>query len=276
MHIPSRFIEAVDKHLLGNMLNLPDYPLMLIISGDPGTGKTYQLRKYLEAVDINVCTMSASDMESYRAGQPVNILCNAYIEASDKIKAGFPTALVIDDIDLVLGEWEQNTGTVNHQTLLAFFMHIADNPECVEYNGERIAVARVPIFFTGNYIEKMYEPLVRNGRANRFEWKPTREEKIKMLKNIDVLSNGDIAEILVDKYPEKEIVFFSSVIANLKANYLSDIALSVVYKHILTMPVYKENLLRKYYSRIQEIKNSDILSKASEMFEAEIRNQTTE
>lgn len=265
MYIPQRFIDEVDKHILGNMLKLPDFPLMLIINGAPGMGKTYQLRKYLKMVDVETCTMSAADMESYKAGEPANILLKTYIKASDKIKSGQPTVLVIDDIDLMLGEWAKNTGTVNHQTLLAFFMHIADNPETVEDRGDEIKVERVPIFLTGNYIEKMYGPLIRNGRANRFDWKPDRIEMVKMLRNIDILSNGNIAEQLVDEYPEKSIAFFSAVIANLKAEALTDITKYVVYRHILTVPDYKENIKDKYEMKSQSISDADILNKAREM-----------
>ena len=265
MYIPQRFIDEVDKHILGNMLKLPDFPVMLIINGAPGMGKSFQLRKYLEAIDVETCTMSAADMESYQAGKPVNILCKTYIRASDRIKEGHPTVLLIDDIDIMIGEWERNTGTVNHQTLLAFFMHIADNPEIIDDQGVEISVERVPIILTGNYIETLYGPLIRNGRANRFDWNPNREEKVKMLKNIDALSEGDIAETLVDTYPDKEIAFFSSIVANLKADRLTEITKYIVFKYVLTVPGYKEDIEAKYTNKIKEISAEDIINKAYDM-----------
>ena len=60
-------------------------------------------------------------------------------------------------------------------------MNIADNPYYIENVGK---VNRVPIFFTGNNFDLLYKPLVRNGRAIRFDWEPTREEKIAIIRSI--------------------------------------------------------------------------------------------
>lgn len=54
MVIPNRFVVKVDAHMLGNMLDIPHYPLILAIVGRPGMGKTYQLRNYLKEVDVSV------------------------------------------------------------------------------------------------------------------------------------------------------------------------------------------------------------------------------
>ena len=59
MVIPERFIAMVDAHVLGNILDIPHYPLILAIVGRPGMGKTYQLRNYLNAVEISIFSINS-------------------------------------------------------------------------------------------------------------------------------------------------------------------------------------------------------------------------
>lgn len=145
MVIPNRFVVKVDAHMLGNMLDIPHYPLILAIVGRPGMGKTYQLRNYLKEVDVSVFSISAADLESDRAGEPAKLLQQKYIEASASMSKGVPAVLIIDDIDTTLGEWEKFTGTVNHQDILAFLMHIADNPHHIENVGSGSKVSAYPL-----------------------------------------------------------------------------------------------------------------------------------
>lgn len=248
--IPERFIKMIDAHMLGNILDIPSYPLILAIVGRPGMGKTYQLRNYLNAVDVSVFSISAADLESDRAGEPAKLLQQKYIEASSSISNGIPTVLLIDDIDTTLGEWENHTGTVNHQNILAFLMHIADNPHFIENIGE---VNRVPIFFTGNNFELLYKPLIREGRANRFDWEPTREEKISIVTSIFSLENCKIAEMLVDSYPTEKISFFSNLIVSKKIEHLSTLANDVIFKRILTNKDYRDDLYSQYCEMTKKI-----------------------
>ena len=243
LYIPERFIEAVDAHMLGNMLDISNYPLILLIVGLPGMGKTYQLRSYLEIVGVEVFSISAADLESDRAGVPAKLLEQKYIEASSSISSGNPAVLLIDDIDTTLGEWEQNTGTVNHQDILAFLMHIADKPSFIENVG---SVNRVPVFFTCNYFNRLYKPLIRDGRANRFDWEPTREEKIAIVTSVFRFEDSKTAEMLVDAYPTKPISFFSNLLANKNIEQLVSVAKDVVFSFILTKEGYRDKLLSTY------------------------------
>lgn len=243
LYIPERFIEAVDAHMLGNMLDISNYPLILLIVGLPGMGKTYQLRSYLEIVGVEVFSISAADLESDRAGVPAKLLEQKYIEASSSISSGNPAVLLIDDIDTTLGEWEKNTGTVNHQDILAFLMHIADKPSFIENVG---SVNRVPVFFTCNYFNRLYKPLIRDGRANRFDWKPTREEKIAIVTSVFRFEDSKTAEMLVDAYPTKPISFFSNLLANKNIEQLVSVAKDVVFSFILTKEGYRDKLLSTY------------------------------
>lgn len=248
--IPVRFTQQIDAHVLGNMLNIDEYPLIMAIIGNPGMGKTYQLRKYLDAIGIDIVSVSAADLESDRAGEPAKLLQQKYIEASSSISKHHPSIMLVDDVDTTLGEWEKNTGTVNHQDILAFLMHIADNPYHIENVGQ---VNRVPIFFTGNNFDLLYKPLVRNGRAIRFDWEPSREEKIEIIRSIFSFEDSRKAEVLVDAYPEKEISFFSNMLASESVVRLAAIANNVVFEYILTDKDYKSDLLAKYYKERQRI-----------------------
>lgn len=243
LYIPERFIEAVDAHMLGNMLDISNYPLILLIVGLPGMGKTYQLRSYLEIVGVEVFSISAADLESDRAGVPAKLLEQKYIEASSSISSGNPAVLLIDDIDTTLGEWEKNTGTVNHQDILAFLMHIADKPSFIENVG---SVNRVPVFFTCNYFNRLYKPLIRDGRANRFDWEPTREEKIAIVTSVFRFEDSKTAKMLVDAYPTKPISFFSNLLANKNIEQLVSVAKDVVFSFILTKEGYRDKLLSTY------------------------------
>lgn len=250
MIIPERFITMVDAHMLGNMLDIPHYPLILAIVGRPGMGKTYQLRNYLDAVDVSIFSISAADLESDRAGEPAKLLQQKYIEASTSMSKSMPAVLLIDDIDTTLGEWENHTGTVNHQDILAFLMHIADNPRFIENVG---LVNRVPIFFTGNNFDRLYKPLIREGRANRFDWEPTREEKISIVTSIFSLESCEVAEMLVDAYPSEKISFFSNLMVSKKIEQLSSLANNVVFKHLLTNDDYRKELYSQYCKMTKNI-----------------------
>lgn len=250
MVIPERFIAMVDAHVLGNMLDIPHYPLILAIVGRPGMGKTYQLRNYLNAVEISIFSISSVDLESDRAGEPAKLLQQKYIEASASMSKGIPAALLIDDIDTTLGEWENHTGTVNHQNILAFLMHIADNPHFIENVG---SVNRVPIFFTGNNFDRLYKPLIREGRANRFDWEPTREEKISIVTSIFSLKSCKVAEMLVDSYPSEKISFFTNLMVSKKIEQLSTLANNVIFKYLLTNDDYRKELYSQYCTMTKNI-----------------------
>ncbi len=261
---PNRFVKMIDAHILGNMLSIKHYPLILAIVGRPGMGKTYQLRNYLSEVGVLIFSVSAADLESDRAGEPAKLLQQKYVEASSSISRGEPAVLLIDDIDTTLGEWANHTGTVNHQDILAFLMHIADNPCLIENVG---TVNRVPIFFTGNDFDRLYKPLIREGRANRFDWEPTREEKISIVASIFLFKNRKDAEMLVDTYPTEKISFFSNLKVNKTIELLSELATNIVFKKLLI----DDKLCKKLY--LQYCDAASKISWESEVQELLNRNQ---
>jgi len=221
--IPQRFVEPINAHLLGNLLDIPDYPVIMWIVGRPGMGKTWQLRRHLELLGFETLSVSAADLESKYAGEPAKLIQNRYLKAGRLIANGQPSALVIDDIDTTVGEWEKNTGTVNHQEILAFLMHVADRPTSIELVG---AVRRVPIFFTGNDANRLYAPLTRHGRTFTFHWSPEPDEKIAVVAALLGPSGLATAEVLVTEYPEQPISFFSQLIVSSAVERVSSSAAS--------------------------------------------------
>ena len=68
MFIPERFKKQINTHLLGNMLDIDDYPLILAIMGRPGMGKTRQLRIHLEQLGVDIFSVSSAELECERDG----------------------------------------------------------------------------------------------------------------------------------------------------------------------------------------------------------------
>lgn len=71
-------------------------------------------------------SINAADLESDRAGQPGKLVLAMYEDAGHRISEGSPAALIVDDFDATVGEWEQSTTTINHQQVLAQLMHLAE------------------------------------------------------------------------------------------------------------------------------------------------------
>jgi SpoVK/Ycf46/Vps4 family AAA+-type ATPase len=186
-----------------------EYPVILGLFGAPGEGKTFQLRAILDALGVEQRSISAADLESENAGEPGKILLAEYVRASENIGSGLPSALVIDDIDTTVGEWANNTGTVNHQQILAQLMHFADRPTVIERLGR---VRRVPIFTTGNDFSKIYPPLRRPGRMVSMFWEPTQQERRDVTLTILAdLAAPQIVDRLLADYPGRPISFYAQL-----------------------------------------------------------------
>lgn len=213
-HIPERFANTVDKHLAFNHAGVPAWPLVLGIFGRPGDGKTYQLRTHLDRRSVMAISINAADLESDRAGQPGKMVLAMYEDAGHRTSEGTPAALLIDDFDTTVGEWEHSTTTVNHQQVLAQIMHLADSPAQAGSKPLR----RVPVFFTGNDLSKVYPPLRRPGRMRSFPWLPSQAERQAIVAHVltDVLKPGDVMDLLTT-LPDAPIAFFSDLLVEITA-----------------------------------------------------------
>jgi len=211
--VSERFTRAIREHLVLSLVHLPTHPVIMGVFGPPGEGKTFQLRAILDLLNVAVLSISAADFESERAGVPGKNLLATYVNASRAIRAKRPTCVVIDDIDTTVGEWENNTGTVNHQQVLAQLMHLADRPCDLENVGQ---VDRVPVFVTGNDFGKLYPPLRRPGRMAVFHWAPVAEERKDIVTDIlaDIVTPAVITNLL-RSYPRHPVSFFADLRASL-------------------------------------------------------------
>lgn len=63
--------------------------------------------------------------------------------------------------------------TVNNQIVVGTLMNLSDNPTKVSIGQEwreSDITHRVPIIVTGNDFSKIYAPLIRDGRMDKFYW----------------------------------------------------------------------------------------------------------
>lgn len=205
-YIPERFQREVSLHIFKNYYANKERsfktPLILAISGAPGMGKTFQAEAVLNTLDVKKFIISGAEFENENAGIPVKNLRNIYKDISDDvfyktIKMG---AIIIDDIDAALGQWDGLVQyTMNRQHLIKTLIDFADNPYLIssydaDDNLQEYSTSRIPIIVTLNDETKMYEPLMRNGRTAIFPWVPEPEEISEILNRI---FNG----IIIDKSP---------------------------------------------------------------------------
>lgn len=203
-----RFFRSIQLHLVGNFLGLSHTPVMCGIFGRPGDGKSAQLDASLEASSTQSYRINASDLESGLAGEPGKLIARTYAAASLDVSKGRAAALIIEDIDTTVGEWEQNTGTVNHQQVIAELMHLADRP----VDPARNMPDRVPVFVTGNNVGRLYAPLRRSGRMTLFGWRPSPEELRRVaIKIFADVAGPDEVDALVRDFPDEPIAFFTEV-----------------------------------------------------------------
>lgn len=203
-----RFADQVRIHLASNYLDLPVRPLILGIFGQSGDGKSAQLATALDGHKVNSFRINAADLESGLAGEPGKLVERTYAIASLEIKKSNPAAIVVDDVDTTVGEWEHNTGTVNHQQVLAELMHLADRP----VDPARNHPFRVPIFVTGNDLGKLYPPLRRHRRMQHFHWRPTEAEKRHVVGVLfDGMADENELDELVARFSYETLSFFGAV-----------------------------------------------------------------
>ena len=222
-YISPRFLNKLSVHITKNFLNLPGVrvPLILGIHGRKGEGKSFQCELVFERMGVEAVHMSAGELESPDAGDPARLIRLRYRETSEMSRVkGCMCVLMINDLDAGAGRFDRNTQyTVNTQLVHGTLMNIADNPTNVQLPGsyDSNPLRRIPIIVTGNDFSTLYEPLIRDGRMEKFYWEPNREDRIGVVGGIfseDGLSAREI-EQLVDTFPNQAIDFFSALRARI-------------------------------------------------------------
>jgi len=244
-YISPHFLDKLSVHITKNFLDLPGVrvPLILGIHGRKGEGKSFQCELVFERMGVEAIHMSAGELESPDAGDPARLIRLRYREAAELIKVrGKMCVLMMNDLDAGAGRFDRGTQyTVNTQLVNGTLMNIADNPTNVQLPGsyDSTPLSRVPIIVTGNDFSTLYEPLIRDGRMEKFYWQPSREDRIGIVGGIfaeDGLSKQEI-EQLVDSFPNQAIDFFSALRAQVYneqiRQFINKVGINQVSAHVV-------------------------------------------
>lgn len=255
-YISPRFLDKVAIHITKNFLDLPGVkvPLILGVHGRKGEGKSFQCELVFEHLGIEPVRMSAGELESPDAGDPVRLLKTRYREAAELIKVrGKMCVLLINDLDAGAGRVDKGTQyTVNTQLVNGTLMNIADNPTDVQLPGsyDTQPIHRVPIIVTGNDFSTLYAPLVRDGRMEKFYWEPSREDRIGIVGGIfekDGLTRQQVEQLL-DTFAEQSVDFFGALRSRVYDEqvraFIQQVGLQKVSAYLVNNPGTKIELQR--------------------------------
>jgi ribulose bisphosphate carboxylase small subunit len=222
-YISPRFLNKLAVHITKNYLNLEDVrvPLILGVHGRKGEGKTFQCDLVYQRMGIEVVHISGGELESPDAGDPARLIRLRYREAAELVRVrGVMAVLMINDLDAGAGRFDALTQyTVNTQLVNNTLMNIADTPTNVQLPGsyDDKPIQRVPIIVTGNDFSTLYEPLVRDGRMEKFYWQPDHRDRIGIVGGIfqpDHLGAEAVAH-LVNSFPDQAIDFYGALRARI-------------------------------------------------------------
>ncbi|XP_057791541.1 ribulose bisphosphate carboxylase/oxygenase activase, chloroplastic [Salvia miltiorrhiza] len=211
-----KVVVHMAKNFMANLLNVR-IPLILGIWGGKGQGKTFQTELIFRALGVEPIIMSAGELESERAGEPGRLIRERYRTASQVVQnQGKMSCLMINDIDAGLGIFGNTQMTVNNQIVVGSLMNIADNPTRVSIGqGWREAdiTHRIPIIVTGNDFARIYAPLIRDGRMDKFYWQPTQEDIVNIVSRMyekDGITKDEVVSI-VREFPNQALDFYGAL-----------------------------------------------------------------
>ncbi|KAF5831319.1 hypothetical protein DUNSADRAFT_13293 [Dunaliella salina] len=245
-YVAPAFLEKVAIHIAKNYmadLGIIDkkvkVPLILGIWGEKGMGKTFQTELALKKLGAEAVVMSAGELEHEWAGTPGKLIRERYKkvrkhvtenrqkqENREKskyvgIKANLPGGATIRQTRLEqhLGHFADTQVTVNNQMVIGTLMNLCDHPNTVSVGGdwkEGNSVRRTPIIVTGNDFTKMFAPLIRDGRFEKFMWKPSIDDLVNIVHSMyqdDGLSMDDVYT-LIKRFPKQPLDFFGALRAS--------------------------------------------------------------
>lgn len=200
VYLSPRFEQAVALHVLKNMLQNTDVevPLLMGVHGPSGEGKTFQVENTLKKLGVKRFLISGGQLLSDTSGAPAELIRSTYIKAGRAVRGGECSlaAMLINDVDTGLGKWgAEGIYGLNQQAVFGELMHLVDYPQMVETT----ETLRIPIIITGNDFTKLYEPLVRAGRMESFEWIPNVEERTEIIQSIFPELSKEQCRELIDR-----------------------------------------------------------------------------
>ena len=210
LHIVKNYLEDMTDYM-------PITPLVLGIFGGKGEGKSFPLELVLKRLKAQAVIMSAGELEDEYAGRPAKLIRERYRKAADMSAArGVVTCLVINDLDAGVGNFRETQNTVNSQMVVGTLMNLCDNPKRVsvgqDWQGKDI-IRRVPIIITANDLNTIYAPMLRDGRMEKFHWKPTEEDRFNMVYTMfkdDDVTPEEVQQVL-DTFPNQGLDFFGAL-----------------------------------------------------------------
>lgn len=232
-YIAPRFLEKVALHIAKNFLidsgafdSGMRCPLILGVWGGKGQGKSFMTELCFKKLGVEPVIMSAGELEHEWAGTPGRLIRERYRRASEVSKVhGKLSCLMINDLDAGIGHYENTQITVNNQMVVGTLMNLCDNPNRVSIGQgwmEDDVIRRIPIVVTGNDFSRIFAPLVRDGRMEKFYWDPTEEDLVGILHMMykdDGLSEGDMATLL-RAFPGQTLDFFGALRASTYDNQI--------------------------------------------------------
>ncbi|MQY09270.1 AAA family ATPase [Actinomadura macrotermitis] len=215
-HIPERFMRRVRRHLVAASC-FPDHPLLMMIQGPPGDGKSYQLAQTLREWQVALFVESGAQLSGRMEAASLDKL-RGLLEAvelyCEKNPGAWP-AIVLEDFDLSpAGQRDDVRYTVNSQLLTGALMNLAEG---VPLHGSgRVPQRRIPIFITGNDFSILHGPLMRPGRMDIFTWEPNAAERFAVIaalirRHIPRADDGAIHKLL-KAHPRAPVAAFSAAV----------------------------------------------------------------
>ncbi|KMT03762.1 hypothetical protein BVRB_8g189100 [Beta vulgaris subsp. vulgaris] len=219
-YIAPLFLDKVVCHIVKNyiahLLNVK-VPLILGIWGGKGQGKTFQTELIFQAMGVEPVIISAGELESEKAGEPGRLIRERYRTASQVVQnQGKLSCLVVNDIDAGIGRFGDTQVTVNNQIVSGTLMNLADNPTRVSIGQnwrESDVTHRIPIIVTGNDFSTIYAPLIRDGRMEKFYWRPNHEDIVNIVNRMyekDGISREEVVGI-VNTFPNQALDFYGAL-----------------------------------------------------------------
>jgi hypothetical protein len=225
-YVAPKFLDAVALHIAKNFLSefgcfdrMTRIPLILGIWGGKGQGKSFQTELVFKKLGVEAVIMSAGELESEWAGQPGKLIRDRYRKASELSKVrGKLSCLMINDLDAGVGHFDNTQHTVNNQMVTGTLMNICDDPNRVpapnfEWRDDMPPIRRVPIIVTGNDLSTVFAPLLRDGRMEKFYWKPSMEDLTQILLQMykdDGFNRNDM-EVLLRAFPNQSLDFYGAI-----------------------------------------------------------------
>lgn len=217
--VPARFSDAVILHLLRCFTMDPNFGTaqILLITGAPGSGKTFQLRHTLVAAGVEIVEFDAGDVESPSANEPIRRLQSCTTRVRENLDKKIPSALVIDDAHLLLGRMGQTQYTHNLQRIIAELMKTA-----TAVNLQSGVAVATPIILIANHSDYFNEAMVRHGRARHLHWCPSHDELSSIVHNIFPLMRDPAIRSLLECFVAEDVSFFAALQDAMIDKYLQD------------------------------------------------------